>query len=178
VAAPWLDYCTATFVEDTAIRDVFDDTLFTAKAGETYLLSDHGPGFDAAEEAEMIFLSTGGPATFTVGGEAGMLPLTSDCFSGGTTSYSAAFTKVTVYAAEDLSTQLCVLDAGSTAPSSGGGHSVAGEFPFSGPQTYGIYLGGFAAQCNGADVGFVSVPETQIFGITTWLVPIIALLGR
>jgi len=178
VAAPWLDYCTATFTEDTPIIDVFDEELFTARAGESYLLSDHGPGFDSGEEAEMIFLAAGGPATFTVGGDEGSLPLTSDCFTGTPTSHYGAFTDVTVYADETLATELCSLDAGATVTAAGGGYSIAGQLSFSGPQTYEVYLGGFGEQCGDAAVGYVSVPETMVFGSTTWLVPLQPILAQ
>jgi hypothetical protein len=47
---------------------------------------------------------------------------------------------------------------------------------FSGPATYEVQLNAFGAQC-GAPSGFVSVTETQVFGPTTWLVPVIVIIG-
>jgi hypothetical protein len=48
---------------------------------------------------------------------------------------------------------------------------------FSGPATYELFLNSFSTQCNSATSGYISVPETQLFGTTTWLVPVISVMG-
>jgi hypothetical protein len=50
--------------------------------------------------------------------------------------------------------------------------SSATTFSLGGPQTYDILLNVFSATCGGANHGYVSVPETQVLGVNTWLVPI------
>jgi hypothetical protein len=46
----------------------------------------------------------------------------------------------------------------------------------SGPQVYDIMLNAFSAACNNATDGYVSVPQTQVLGVTTWLIPIAVIL--
>jgi hypothetical protein len=47
----------------------------------------------------------------------------------------------------------------------------------SGEAVYEVILGPFSAQCGDAPSGFVRVPGSQPFHSTTWLVPIIGIIG-
>lgn len=170
----WRDYCIATFTADHAVTDPFGDVLFTAQAGDEYVISR----LDPSGEVELVYLADAGPDKFTI--EAGA-PLTHSCQAGATTDYYAVFSDVTVYAEEELSTPICELEAGAVRPRNTGalaGYSIAGTgLSFSGPTTYEVYLNTFSADCGGADRGYVSVPATTSFGATTWLVPILAIVG-
>ena len=89
-----------------------------------------------------------------------------------------AFTNVTLYGAQDLTTKICDIPAGTslkrdmTAPA---GYSAVGVV-LSGPQTYDIMLNVFSPMCGNATDGYLGVPQTQVLGVTTWLVPIDTLL--
>src|SRR5688500_10334097 len=49
VPEAWADFCTATFTEDTPIQE-FGDVLFTARAGDQYLLADFRDSFGGRAE--------------------------------------------------------------------------------------------------------------------------------
>ena len=63
--SPWDEHCIATFTTDYSVLDVFDDPLFTARAGEAYLIKDHGERFGELS-TEMYYLSANGPLDFEV----------------------------------------------------------------------------------------------------------------
>jgi len=174
VTEEWAAFCTATFTQDTRILDSFDEPMFTARAGETYLLADYGT------RGELLYLTGVGPELFEVGpDDAGALPFTSNCEPNAGVPYYAVFDDVAVYADEALTTKLCDLAAGTALPSTGGlrGYSIVGNISLSGPQIYQVYLDAFSAQCGGSDVGYISVPKTHSFGSDTWLVPIVSIIG-
>ena len=127
-------------------------------------------------ETELLYLTGAGPEEFEAPGGADA-PYTTDCLDGSTTRYIAAFDDVTVYEDEELTSAICELSAGDTAEATGGsGYSSVG-FELSGPATYSVMLSGFSEQCGGASEGYISVPETKIFGTTTWLVPLRTIEG-
>ena len=176
----WSGYCTATFIEEYPVEDFFGDGLFTAHVGEQYLMSSFVT-IAGQVDATLLYLTPLGPADFQVSASSGAsdLPFVSNCNVDDNISYYAVFADISVYAAEDLATKLCDLAAGAVLPRDSGsmaGYSAA-SFNFSGNNTYEVYLNAFGAQCGGAEVGYVSVPSTQLFGATTWLVPIHTLLG-
>jgi hypothetical protein len=160
----WSGYCVATFTEDYEYVDVFGDVAFTAMSGEEYLISSFD-GFDG--EVEMLYLTDDGAEEFTVP-SAGVF--TSNCAPETAVEMYGVFADVTVYEDEALSTPLCQLSNGNVASTDSGTGFSTIDINFDGPTTYQVYLGGFADTC-GADVGYVSVPETMVWGITTWLVP-------
>lgn len=170
----WADYCVATFTKDFDAADVFGDPMFTAKEGDSYLVSRLESPFSG--ETELLYLTGAGPEEFEAPGGADA-PYTTDCLDGSTTRYIAAFDDVTVYEDEELTSAICELSAGDTAEATGGsGYSSVG-FELSGPATYSVMLSGFSEQCGGASEGYISVPETKIFGTTTWLVPLRTIEG-
>lgn len=171
----WRAYCVATFTEDYAVRDVFDDPMFTARVGEEYVIAS----FDFDDGATLVYLAPAGPETFPVAATDTGLPFVSNCQAGSTTDYYAVFSSVTIHAEEALSTPLCQLSAGVARPrdtTRQAGYSAT-SFNFAGPTTYEIFLNVFSADCGGAERGYVSVPQTNLFGTTTWLAPIITILG-
>jgi hypothetical protein len=176
VSAPWSSYCVATFTEDTTIMD-FGEPLFTARAGDEYLLTDW---FESGEtRVTMAHITPNGPYEFELNIPADSEPpFTSSCELDMRVSYYAAFTDVAVYSDEALTTKICDLKAGTAVrrSSTASGYSAV-DFSFSGPATYEVFLNAFASSCGGADTGYVSVPETNVFRTTTWLVPIISILG-
>lgn len=169
----WSDYCIATFTEDHQVIDFFGDVAFTAVAGDEYVISRL-----AADEAELVFLATTGPETFTVEGSTETRPFTTPCEAGATSDHYAVFSDVTVFADEELTTPLCDLAAGAVHPRepTGSGYSITGSSVGSN-LTYEVILNAFSTECGGADRGYVSVPETTVHGTNTWLVPIIGIVG-
>lgn len=180
VTSTWSGYCVATFIEEYPVEDFSGEGLFTAHVGEQYLMSSF-VSFAGHVDATLLYLTPLGLADFRVSAssDASDLPFVSNCNVDDNISYYAVFADVSVYAAEDLTTKLCDLTAGAVLPRDSG--SMAGytavSFNFSGNNTYEVYLNAFGAQCGGAEVGYVSVPSTKLFGATTWLVPIHTLLG-
>lgn len=177
VTDAWRAYCIATFTEEYDVVDPFGDTLFRARPGQEYLIAD----FDSAR-LELVYLTPQGPSTFEIegGATAAHLPFTSNCTPGQTRSYYAAFTAVSVYDTKERSTKICDLAEGSVAPilpNVNAGYASVGDFELSGPTVYELELNAFSAQCGGASSGFISVPETEVFGATTWLVPVISIVG-
>jgi hypothetical protein len=167
-------YCAARFTEDHDVVDVFSDRLFTAKAGEEYLMASYG-----STEASLVYLTEGGPLEFEVPALGGEYPFESDCEPGNMVDYLAALTSVDVYSSEAFDVLLCSLDGGSVLPRDPtvqSGYSAL-DFAFSGPSTYQVYLNAFAAQCGDVEIGYISVPEVLLFGTTTWLVPVIGIIG-
>lgn len=177
VRDPWRDACTATFTRDTVIETSYGDTLFTARAGEQYLLTSYETRSDGAH-AEIAFLSTAGPYDGVVPMLSGQ-PFTSNCTIDKGVQYYAAFTNVAVYSTKELATKICDIPSGTSMlrdMNTNAGSSIAGALKLSGPTTYDVMLNAFSSLCGGATDGFVSVPETQVLGTTTWLVPIEVIL--
>lgn len=176
VTEPWASFCTGTFTQDTPIIDAFDEPMFTAKAGDEYLLSDFSDTFGG--RAEFLYLTGVGPDSFEVEPDAnGGWPFTSNCTIGQGVPYYAVFTNVNVFAEKELKTQSCALSAGSVLPAdnSGRGYSLSGSVGES--TVYEVILGPFSEQCQGLTRGYISVPHTRSFNSTTWLVPIAGIIG-
>jgi hypothetical protein len=176
----WRGYCVATFSQDYAVLDFFDERLFTARAGEEYLMASYGTQSDE-DHASLLYLTPDGPYDFSITAPAGSreFPFTTNCEFDNATRYYAVFEDVTVYETEALSTPICELSAGTVLAadtSQMAGHSAV-TVGLSGPQTYDVFLNVFASQCGGAESGYVSVPETVVLGIHTWLVPIRSIIG-
>jgi hypothetical protein len=175
VTAPWTDFCTATFTESTPVLDPFDEPTFTANAGDEFLLSEFNTAY-----SEIVYLTNAGPDPYVIDQNAnGDWPFTSNCTAGDGVPYYAVFEDVSVYAEETLSTKICDLAAGTALPAAGGarGYLLTGGLSLEGPATYEIYLDVFSSQCAGNDTGYISVPETHVFGSDTWLVPIIGIIA-
>lgn len=167
-------YCTAQFMENYDVTDVFGDFNFTARAGEKYLMTSY-----ESNSVTLIYLADDGPSEFEVQSLAGGLPFESNCGLGNTSKYLAAFTSVQIFADEALGTPLCTLNPNSVVPydqTAPWGYSST-DFSFSGPTVYEVYLNTFATECGGSELGYIRVPSTKLFGTTTWLVPIIPVLG-
>lgn len=178
VTPTWSDYCLATFVEDHEIVDAFGDPIFTALAGEQYLISSYGRFF--ADEATLMYLTENGPYGFDVSVDLSAgVPFTSDCDLGNATEYYAVFIDVTVYAEEELTTPLCDLSAGTAVALDGQGYGYAltnlvgnGE-----PAVYSIQLSSLSTECGGMTSGYVPVQTTELLDTSTYLVPIRVILG-
>jgi hypothetical protein len=172
----WAAFCTATFTADTPIVDAFDEPTFTARAGDEFLLADFSDSFGG--RAELVYLSNAGPDSFDVEPSAdGSWPFTSTCAIGKGVPYYAVFTNVTVFAEKELTTKVCDLSKGAARPADGSarGYSFSGSLGSS--ALYEVLLGPFSTECGGVAKGFVSVPQTQSLGSTTWLVPFASIIG-
>jgi hypothetical protein len=176
VSESWSSFCTGTFTEDTPIVDAFDEPAFTARAGDEFLMSGFDDSFGG--RAEFLYLASAGPDSFEVepSGD-GAWPFTSNCTIGEAVQYYAVFKNVSVFAEEELTTKICDLSEGSVLPagSSGRGYAFAGSLEDA--AIYEIILGPFSAECGGSESGYVRVPRTSSFGSTTFLVPILGIIG-
>jgi hypothetical protein len=176
ITEQWAGYCTATFTVDTPIVSAFDEPMFTARAGQEFLLADFSDSFGG--RAELVYLTNAGPDSFEVEPSSdGAWPFTSNCTIGQGVPYYAVFKNVSVFAEKELTTKVCDLTEGTALPAgaSGRGYSFAGSQGSS--ALYEIILGPFSAQCGGLAKGYVTVPQTQSFGSTTWLVPFAGIIG-
>lgn len=176
VTVEWASFCTGTFTKDTAILDPFDDPVFTARAGEEYLLANFDDSFGG--RAEFLYLTKDGPDSFEVKRDAsGAWPFTSNCAIGEGVPYYAVFKDVSVYAEQELTTKLCDLQAGRVLPAAGSarGYALAGSIGET--VVYEVLLGPFSTECGGQPRGYVRVPQTRSFGAITWLVPIAGIIG-
>lgn len=172
----WAGFCTATFTQDTPMVDAFDEPTFTARVGDEFLLSDFSDSFGG--RAELLYLTDAGPDSFDVEQDAdGGWPFTSNCTINKGVPYYAVFKSVSVFAEKELSTKVCDLSEGSVLPAGTNGRG----FSFSGASgqsaIYEVILGPFSAQCGDLGKGFIRVPQTTSFGVTTWLVPITSIIG-
>lgn len=174
VTAPWTTYCVATFTRDYPIIDGFGDSLFTAKTGEKYLLSE----FSAVQGSfELVYLASGAPNPIAVEGET-TLPFTTNC-DAGTTSYYAVFQDTAVFKDEALTEKACDLTAGTVLPADTTkqrGYSST-DLSFGATAKYSLFLNAFAASCGNIDTGYISVPQVQALGTTTYLVPVTSIVG-
>lgn len=176
VTAEWASYCTGTFTEDMAIVDAFDEPAFTAHAGEQYLMSDFDDSFGG--HAEFLYMTSAGPDTFEVEPTAeGTWPFTSNCTIGAGLPYYAVFKDVSVFAEKELTTKICDLSEGTVLSAAGVGRGYAFSATSGGSAIYELILGPFSAQCGGQSSGYISVPQTRSFGSTTWLVPVVGIIG-
>ena len=176
VTDQWSGYCVATFTRDVAITDGGSDIAFTARTGEKYLLTDYST-FGDQPQAKIAYLTAAGPDIYDVP-MTGAVPFTSNCTIDKTVQYYAVFMDVTVYDSEALKNEICSLSAGSVVhidTTTNSGYSST-SLSFSGPQTYEVILNALGSQCGGATNGYVSVPQTTVLGVTTWLVPITTIL--
>jgi len=172
ITDPWRDFCVATFTEDYPVKNAFMMPLFTARAGEEYLVTYYPEPFTSARLAS---LTSTGPYEFDVAPNSDhtAFPFTTDCPDDlAAEKYFAVFTDVSVYAEPELATKLCDLPAGTALPRDdatalGYGLEEAGATT----SIYEIYLNAFSAQCGGAASGYISVPTIQLFGSAYVVVP-------
>jgi len=151
VAAPWDELCVATFTADYDVLD-FGDPVFTAKAGDRYLLAPETFGGANA----IYYFAPEGPVEFELEDDA---QFTSSC-SGSPSQHAAVFADTVVYADEALTMELCTLEAGTHAPG-GVGFAIAGEDIFT-SAVYEVTFTGLESFCDGMDSGFVESVSVTI----------------
>lgn len=174
VAAPWTAYCVATFSRDFPIIDGFGDTVFTAKTGERYLLS----AFSATEGSfELVYLANGAPNPIEAEGET-PLPFTTNC-DAGATAYYAVFKDTAVFKDEALTEKACDLTAGTVLPADPAKQRgyASTDLSFGATAKYSLFLNAFAASCGNVETGYIAVPQAQVLGTTTYLVPVTSIIG-
>jgi len=167
----WSEFCIATFTEDYAVLDPFGDPMFTAKAGEEYLLLDYPTPYRSATAA---YLTSIGPIDFDIepNTDNTSFPFTSNCAPDPPLTYFAVFADVTVFAEPELVTEICALQAGDAVlrdEMAASGYAV--ETIGDESAVYEIFLNAFSAQCGGAQNGYVSVPMIHALGSDRVLVP-------
>lgn len=171
VTEEWTDFCVATLTEDYEVTDDFGDPLFTAQAGEEYLLIDYPEPYTSAHAA---YLTPTGPLEFDIdpSDDFTSFPFTSNCSVNPPLSYFAVFADVSVYAAPDLAEKLCDLESGTALPrltETSAGYAL--EAVQEGGAVYEVFLNAFSAQCGGAESGYVVVPSIHWFDSDRVLVP-------
>lgn len=171
----WSTYCVATFTESYPVPDAFGDVMFTVAPGDQFVLGS----FDTNFAPELLYLHTTGPYSFNVEDEGGEFPFTSNCERGATTQHYAVFADVTVYEDEELTMPICDLPAGLVLPrdpNTGAGYGATGS-NVNGSMIYSVILNSLSAECGGASTGYVAAEQTNLFGVTTWLIPIQMIVG-
>lgn len=172
----WRSYCIATFSESFDVLAFNNDFLFTAEAGDEFVMSQYSDPSDI--EATLLHAAEQGPIDFEI--EAADfpngLPFTSSCEPDAVVRHYAAFADVTLYTTEALDTVLCEIPEGTVLPTSGGGYQAIG-IPTAGQDaTYLLFLGGFETQC-GASEGYVNVPSSDEFGVALHNIPLRLIVG-
>jgi hypothetical protein len=51
------------------------------------------------------------------------------------------------------------------------------DFSFGATAKYTLSLNALASQCGGLTAGYIEVPATEVFNTTTYLVPVISIIG-
>lgn len=176
VTDAWSGYCLATFTSDYEVLDSFDEPLFTARAGEQYLMTSYPSTFAGPNSARLLYLTEHGPFEFEVDPGSDPAPFTASCPKGTAERSYAVFTDVSLYSDTTLATKLCDLTAGTALPLEGGsGYSLSSST--NGEAIYSIVLSPFSAQCGAAERGSVVVPLVQVLDQNTYLIPIRQILG-
>jgi hypothetical protein len=174
ITAPWSGFCVATFTADYAVTDAFKKPLFTARAGEQYLIMS----FFAEFSASLAYLTPHGPIEFDVGVDVDeTLPFTSSC-SPQLSTYYAVFADVSVFAELGLENKLCDLTSGTAAARE---PQIAGYSLEANSGTgaiYEIHLNAFSARCGGVDKGYIRVPAITALGSVRMIVPFQLILGQ
>ena len=170
----WTGFCEATFTEDFVVSDSFDDTLFTAKKDEVYLMGGWSQ-FGGELKADLLYLTAGAPVEFTVSAaDVESAPFTSNCTPGETTSYLGVFGDVTFYVDEAMTEQACQLEDGTHAPGNVNSRLVSG-LDFSNPNADAVYsvgMGELSEQCGGHETTFVLARPQQLFGSSNVSAPL------
>jgi hypothetical protein len=177
---PWDAYCTVTFTERYAVKDVFDDVALTARAGETYLLGDFR-SFGGKSTTTFFVLTDEGPIDLdleTADGETP--PWETNCVDGETRSYFGVYRETVVYKDEGLSEEVCTLPAGTVVESPTGGYSLASDLSLdeSEPLIYLYDLGALGTEkCGGVNSGYVQADYAHLGGVTYDSLPIFRFSG-
>ena len=172
----WSGYCLATFTSDYEVLDTFDEPLFTARAGEQYLMTSYPSTFGGPNSAVLIYLSEHGPLEFEVDSGSEPAPFTANCPKNTAKKYYAVFDDVSVFSDTTLTSKLCELTAGAALPLDGGsGFSLSSST--NGEAIYSIVLGPYSAQCGAAERGSVVVQSVEVLDQSTYLIPIRPILG-
>jgi len=168
VTEPFDQECTITFLEDTAVIDVFDDVVFTARSGETYLLGDEL--FDDGNTATTTFLYTTQSGAVDFDAELQSDAYETNCPTGtATASYVGVFTDVEGYADAALTDKVCDLPRGTMLSVSGFGFIAEGE-------AYLIQIAELVDAC-GTDEIYVQAAQINIGGGGYIVPPLAAFIG-
>ncbi len=167
--AEWDGFCIATFTQDTAVRDSFDEPLFTARVGERYLIRDYND-FGTELKAELYYLTSGAPIDFDVSASEGSFPFEASCAPGEGVHHNTVFTSLTVYRDAELTDPLCELPSATHALGSSAAYLASGALTEI--VTYRVGLAGLSGQCGDAEEGYVSSRAVMAFGSRNFSSPI------
>jgi len=171
VSEPWDAFCVAAFTMDYQVTDDFQKPLFTARAGEQYLITSYTLDFAAT----LAYLTPSAPLTFGVRVGVDMkLPFTSNCAPLGSRPYFAVFADVSVFAEPQLTTKICDLAAGAAVPrdpAKNAGYEVEISGAGAPSAVYKVFLNAFSSQCGGMDNGYVRVWPFTALGSRRLLAP-------
>ncbi len=161
--------CMATFTETYEATDSWDDVVYTIKKGEKLILAAIDP---VSNEAMVYYLSEAGPFEFKIAqNDAGAYPFETDCDENSIQRCMGVFADTTIYADQELNTELCTVDAGKSVASSSYGFSLVDDLA-NGDSIYELTYNAIVEEC-GASTGYILVPEAEIFpNLTSWLIPL------
>jgi hypothetical protein len=175
----WAQYCVGTFKADHVVLDHFDEEIFSAKAGDRYLISDLGSN-PSAVTIYLLYLQETGADVFDVSSSDGddALPFTLNCDRATDTQHYGVFADVTVYATQALDRPLCNLAAGRVVPSNGSvpQNDVVGTTE-DGAWIYEVSLNNFSPECQNAVTGFIRSPRVEVNGVIKSLLPMRRIIG-
>jgi len=166
VTGDWAQQCVATFTADTKINDVFDEYVFTAKSGQTFLLGEFRTNFEGLESVDLLYMTGAGPLDYPLELAAGAsFPFTSNCTKDTSHAVLGVFKTTQVYSDEALKTKLCELPANLAVEASaqGFGYMMAGDNFMDPAAPYRIVFGNvFATECGAATEGFIRSSQVSI----------------
>jgi hypothetical protein len=169
VIAPWSDFCVATFTEDTVLHGFLDETIMTARAGETYLLAALEPmlsdGGQMMVEAEIAFLSSHGPSGVPrIRASEESLPFETDCTPAGGESRIGVFTETIFYGDPELTEVVCTVPAGTILDDAAGLPTLRDpDFSMPGESLYTVtQMGAFAERCGDLTQAYLPVADVKI----------------
>lgn len=168
----WRDFCVATLTEDYEVLEGNGEGLFTAKAGDEYLVS-----WLELDSAGLVYLAPSGAYDFSIETKGGLWPATFSCTRGQTTPYWAVFVSTTAFADSDLTTPLCELEAGTQSAFDSTSASGITSGGMSGAYFYELRGDALGPKCDGALVGYVEAESTRLFGAARLLPPVGMILG-
>lgn len=161
--------CMATFTQAYEATDYWDDVVYTIKKGEKLILAEIDP---VSNEAMVYYLSEAGPFELKIAqNDAGAYPFDIDCDENSIQRCMGVFADTTIYADEELNTELCTVDAGKSVASSSYGFSLVDDLA-NGDSIYELTYNMIVEEC-GASTGYILVPEAEIFpNLISWPIPL------
>ncbi len=155
--------CIATFTENYGVTDSWGAPLFTAKIGDTYIVSRYYT-FANAPKAELLYLIAEGPYGFEISlNEGESLPFNANCAIDSNSLNVGVFATTNIYTDVNGTNEVCTLNKG-TVSEDPGFRVLFSEIDLI--NDYSMYLllsNPFETECGVNDSLYIKVSSTQIF---------------